>query len=124
MIGRRTRHHTGGSMTIASTALLRGALAIWLVAGGGKELYRVAEGFLVQGWLNRLFMVAMAILNVVAVVAGVRLWRSQPDSHRWAARVFAAQIPIVELTAVSYAWYYFFVALVAWRFAGDGAFHM
>ena len=83
-------------------------LAALLVAGGVLGIgiaFWLGYRFVQVHWVYILLAGAFFALFLWACVTGVRLWRGNARGWKWAAILYASQIPVLTVPGLRYAWY-------------------
>lgn len=95
------------------------ALAVLLTLGGvagiGVALlvgYQLAQ----THWAYAGLMLLLVALFAWSALTGIRLWRGDPRGWRWAAILFAAQIPVLTMPGFAYE---YFTGLAVKLIGGD-----
>jgi hypothetical protein len=91
-------------------------LAALLIVGGlfgaaiflypiGRILYDANRGVQPIQWVSLLPLVVLLALFAWSAIVGVRLWRRESRGWRWAAILFAMQVPILTVPELRYEYY-------------------
>ena len=84
------------------------ALAVLLLAGGAVGIgiallvgFQLAQTNIAYAGL----MLLLLALFAWSALTGIRLWRGDPRGFKWAAILFAAQIPVLTVPGFAYEYY-------------------
>ncbi|QEM81155.1 hypothetical protein [Halomonas binhaiensis] len=91
-------HYNKTTRFFAAMLVIGGIIGIAIAAILGVQLIR-------QSWLLAFPMGGLAALFAWAVFTGLRLWQGTPYGRKWAAILFASQIPELTLPGLKYQWY-------------------
>lgn len=70
-----------------------------------SRLARAGAALQPAQWASLLIVAALLALFVWSVIVGVRFWRRQGRAWKWAAILFAMQVPILTIPGVHYEYY-------------------
>jgi len=79
--------------------------ALVLAIGGIIGIAMVVEESWIGSGSSALARILAGALFAFALFTGFRLWKGTPFGRKWAAIVFASQIPVLSLTDLNYDWF-------------------
>jgi len=83
---------------LAALLVLGGFLGAGLSAASGYAVARMHLG-------ASAVLIASALLFLFTALTGIRLWRGDPRGAKWAAILFALQIPVITLRRFDYEFF-------------------